>query len=409
MLDPRLVNAISSPAIRGQALELVRLALLALYSLDKVDDSLYARFVATRAGDEDPETAAANMRKLWNDTFKAQQFLLAHCRKLDVVKRTPAVGVPIVAPPADLDFGDLEAPAVEKDFELELGDIGDLVDNLGAERPRSEAERWAGCLEKIASIRYALGGQYEDAVERMEVALGAGHTNQILGLLDELTSVSNEGIAALVMAVYEAFVSDADPTTVVPAYQTTLRRALMVRRGVAALHAELAPLNEVLQRNEEKDRHAEMAARSAAALHAFVETRTCRAMRAADRWELTQFDQRMQYESLREVRLTVEGLVKYLESLNVVNQREVLVQHDRQVADEVRDAISSARELAELSVTTAHEIVINACKRAQDLRGRSSAVDPMLEDLKTVAAWAKPDDIRTLIERLEEILATAGL
>lgn len=385
----------------------MRLALLALDALDKIDDSLYERFVAGRTGREDQDTAAASMRTLWSETFRAQLFLLGYCRKLDATRKRPTVQASSLVAESE-EFGDLEA-VLDEAFAIEASDIGDLVENLGIEPPRSDAERWADVLEKIAGIRYALGGQYEDATERMEVAIAAGHASHVLALLDELTSSSNEGIHALVVTVYEAFVTDFDPAALVPAYKTTLRRALMVRRGIASLLAELGPLNEVLQRNEEKPRHTEMTTKITAAVRTYVDSKTCRAMRAADRWELAQFDQRIQSEQPTELRLTIEGLVKYLESLNVVNQREVLVQHDRQVADDLNEAISTARELAELSARTAHEIIVKACARAQDLQGRNRGVDQIVEGLKMAVFGSTPADNRALLERLEQVLPNAGL
>lgn len=417
-IDPRLVTAISNASIRTEATELVRLALLALAALDKVDDSLYDRFVAGRSSEEDPETAANSLRALWNETFRTPLLLLAFCKKLDrrQKKRAPSALTELdelgQESPGEEDideFGDLEAASSPAEsLEFELDDIGDLVEGIGTDPKRSEPERWGDAIDKIASIRYGLAGQTEDATERMEVAIAAGHANQVLGLLDEMTSTWNEGIHALVVAVYEAFVPDADHASVVPAYKTTLRRALMVRRGISGLLTELAEINDVLQKNE-RMRHPEALVALSDRLHEYVTSDVCRAMRAADRWELTQFDQRLENEDLGEARLTAEGLVKYLESLTVVNQREVLVEHDRRVASEVREALSVGKELAGLSARTAHEIVVKACDKAQDLLGRSAGLDVAIRRLKTAAAESTPANNDELIAALEDVLGSSGL
>lgn len=392
------------------------MALLALAALDKVDDSLYDRFVANRERqDEDPETAGKSLRVLWNETFRSPLLLLAYCRKLDGRQKKRMPSAPIVAVDDDIapedEFGDLESlgpePMVDS-LEFGIDDIGDLVEGLGTEPKRSEPERWGDALGKVASIRYGLGGQTEDATERMEVAIGAGHANQVLGLLDEMTSTWNEGIHALVVAVYEAFVPDADHASVVPAYKTTLRRALMVRRGIAGLLAELSPINDVLQ-SAERSKHPEALVDLSDTLHMFVTGDVCRAMRAADRWELTQFDQRLENEELVESRQTAEGLVKYLESLTVVNQREVLVEHDRRMATEIREALNVAKELADLSPVTTHEIIVKACGTAQNLMGRSAHLDGLLRRLKSAAAASKASQTAQLVEWLEEALAGSGL
>jgi hypothetical protein len=398
----------------------VRLALLALAALDKVDDSLYDRFVANRENQEDPESGAKSLRALWNETFRSPLLLLAYCRKLDSrqKKRMPTGPIPDemeesepTEPTEEVDeFGDLEAMAAEPEevLEFNVDDIGDLVEGLGSNPKRSEPERWGGALEKIASIRYGLNGQTEDATERMEVAIGAGHANQVLGLLDDMTSTWNEGIHALVVAVYEAFVPEADHASVVPAYKTTLRRALMVRRGIAGLLAELSPINDLLQ-GPDRTKHPESLVTLSEKLHQFVIGDICRAMRGADRWELTRFDQRLEEEDLGAAKLTAEGLVKYLESLTVVNQREVLVEHDRRVVTEIREALSVGKELADLSPVTTHEVIVKACNHSQDLLGRSAGLDGLLRRLKSAAAASKPSQNVQLIEWLEEALSSAGL
>jgi len=387
----------------------VRYALLALESMDKVDDSLYERFVANRTTQEEPAVVAKSMRELWNTTFRPLTQLLSYCRKLGASRR-PEGAANTPAESESLDLGDFGAGS-EEEFAIEAieaSDIGDLVEGLGSELPVSEADRWAEAVEKIAGIHYGLASQFQDATERLGVALGAGHLNQALGLLDEATSTSNEGIHALVVAVYEAFVADADPASVVPAYKTTLKRALAVRRGVATLLSDLIPLNSVLQ-GEEKQYHPDAHFAVQCALHAYVSSPVCHAMRAGDRWEITQFERRLGSEPVTEARLTTEGLVKYLESLGVVNQREVLVQHDRGVASEIREAITTARELADLSARTAQDIIVKACAQAQELVGRSALADQQLKQLKSVVDNAESVDIQALVQRLEQLLAAAGL
>jgi len=392
----------------------VRYALMALESLDKVDDSLYQRFVAERdQTTENAEAAANSMRTLWHATFRPLSQLLAYCRKLDAPRRRKRAQTGGDA----FDLGDFDQDDLGSDTEVEdaldtieaidANEIGDLVAGIGSEPKRSEADRWTDVLDKIANIHYGLATQYHDATKRMEVALAAGHTTPVLGLLDEATSTSNEGIHALVVAVYEAFVDDADPETVVPAYKTTLKRALAVRRGVATLLSDLVPLNAVLQ-GSDPEHYANAHFAVKVALHAYVESPTCSAMRAADRWEITQFEQRLATEPLKVARQTTEGLVKYLESLAVVNQREVLVQHDRRCADELREAITTSRELAELSARTARDIITKACVQTQDLLGRSPVVDTQIRQLAS-AADDPESTVVELCERIETLLAAAGL
>jgi hypothetical protein len=101
--------------------------------------------------------------------------------------------------------------------------------------------------------------------------------------------------------------------------------------------------------------------------------------------------------------------VKYLESLGAINQREVLVQHDHRVLGEVREALTNARALMEISPRTAHEMLVKACRSALALRGRQSATDAMLVKLATIdLAASSPSQSPALLERLEQLLAASG-
>ena len=403
-MDPRL-KAISTPSIQKDASELVRLALAALDELRQIDESLYGLFVASRSQPADPGQAAAKLRLLWDGAFRPLGALLAYCRRLAGQEAAAASE----EAPADFDFGDFEAQE-EKSFDLDLGDIGDLVAGLddagGQQRP--ETERWAEVKEKSTGIEYGLRTQLDDATQRRDVALGAGQTGQVLALLDDTTSSASEGIHALVAPVYAAFVPDADASTLVPEYLTSLKRALMVRRGIAELTAKLGPLNDTLQ-GADPSRHAAGLEGVKAALHAFVNGDVCRAMRAADRWELVQFDQKLAEESMAAGKLTSEGLAKYLESLGAINQREVLVKHDQRVVGEIRESLTNARELMEISPRTAHEMLVKACRSALALKGRNAATDPMLAKLATIdLAASSPSQSPALVERLEQLLAASG-
>jgi hypothetical protein len=201
-------------------------------------------------------------------------------------------------------------------------------------------------------------------------------------------------------------VSGADPETVVPEYLTTLKRALKVRRGIADLAVALQPHNDVLL-SPNPFGHTEALVALREVLHEFVSSDVWRAMRAADRWEMAQFDQQLAEQPLAAARLTADGLVKYLESLGAINQREVLVQHDQRVIDDLREAITNARALIDLSPTTTHELLLKACQTSLALRGRRAALDPLL-DQNAQLGMTSPSQNEALIKRLEDVVAAAG-
>ena len=417
-MDPRLQSAISTPKIQSPAGELVRLALKALDDLKQLDEGLYERFVATRKAPNDPAAAAAGLRKLWAQTFRGLLELLAFCRSLEseTEKKEPA------AEEASFDFGDLEEPKLEDggatglgaatlgEGELDLGssDIGDLLSGIDEHQNESDAEKWSKVLEKVGSIEYGLRSQHTEACSRLEVALEAGEINQVLGLLDDTQSSSSEGVHALVAAVYEAFVPDVNPASVVPGYLTSLGRALLVRRGLAELAATLTPFNNRLQDdNTRLHHHALRSIREV--MMQFVSSVVCRAMRAADRWQMVEFEQDLQNQAVGTARLTSEGLAKYLESLGSINQREVLLLHDQRTLEEMRDSLATARGLVDISPRTANEMLERAYQAAQRLRGRNPATDRLVIQLEKYAAPinSTPADTTKFLERLEAVLSSS--
>jgi hypothetical protein len=410
--DPRLLRGIRTASVQSQAAELVRLALQALADLRNLDDSLYDQFVATRQAPATVEATAASLARLWRDTFGGLTALLAFCARL--VAAEPPAEAPAADPAFDeLDFGEEGGAPAASDGGLDLGatDIGTLLDGIGGLEEaggRSDQERWAEVVEEIGALEYGLRSQQADAEERMEVALGAGQVRQVLGLLDDTQSAASEGVHAIIAAVYAAFVPEADPALLVPGYLTSLGRALLVRRGLAALRAQIEPLNAELQ-GPDPERHAEALDAVRRAMSGFVTTAVCRAMRAADRWQMVQFEQQVTADELPRARQTCEGLAKYLESLASINQREVLIVHDQRKLDEMRELLAGARQLLDLSPRTAVEMLAKAQETAHELRGRNPVFDQRLGQVAALALVEETAGTLEWLERLEALLAVAGV
>lgn len=376
----------------------------ALEDLKQLDESLYERFVSTRTNPQGPEAVAEGMRKLWEDTFRGLHQMLAYART-------------VVEPPGEtssddaaFDFGDFAESGPTAKEELDLGSLefGDLLDGLGGEQKADDTARWKTVLEKVSSIEYGMTQQLSDAHERLENALKAGETNQVLGLLDDTQSSTSEGVHALVAAVYEEFCPDVNVATVVPGYLTSLGRALLVRRGLADLASKLTPENNLLQ-GEDPSEYEFALAQIRIQMRQFVGSVVCRAMRAADRWQMTEFEREISEQPLKVARLTSEGLVKYVDSLSSVNQREVLVVHDRRTLAEMHEAISSARQLLDLSPRAARDEMDRACQAAQRLRGRHPHTDELIIGLdKFSPNSSNPGDSKRYLEQLEAILAASG-
>ena len=383
----------------------MRLAMTALEDLKQLDESLYERFVSTRSNPQGPEAVAAGMRKLWEDTFRGLHNMLAFARTL--------VAPPSDSPPAEeasFDFGDFAeaAPASSRDsLDFASLDIGGLLEGLDADTPADEQTRWNTVLEKIGSIEYGMSQQLGDAHERLENALRNGETNQVLGLLDDTQSSTSEGVHALVAAIYDEFVPDVNVATVVPGYLTSLGRALLVRRGLADLATKLTPQNNLLQGDDPSEYEFALA-QIRIQMRQFVGSVVCRAMRAADRWQIVEFERELTEQPLKVARLTSEGLVKYIDSLSSVNQREVLVVHDTKTLAEMREALSAARQLLDISARAARDEMDRAYQAAQRLRGRHPVTDELIIALERYApSSSNAGDSVKYLEQLEAVLAAS--
>jgi hypothetical protein len=418
-VDARLQRAIQTPRIQTQAWELVSLAQRALDDLRHLDDGLYERFVATRDAPMDPKAAAESLETLWDTTFSGLSQLLWTCRSMVEMQSTALEGDDSGAVPRDrtgpivtddeLDFGELAEPKPKVD-DLALGsaDLLDFLEQIDEQEHEDDAKRWDKVIERVGSIEYGLTSQQNDARERLKVALSTGEIGHALGVLDDTQSSASEGVHALVTAVYDAFVPDVNPTTVVPGYLTALGRALLVRRGVAELATNLAPFNDQLQAGDPAT-HAAALSAVRATVQAYVGSVVCRAMRPADRWQMVEFERQLQTEPLSVARMTSEGLVKYLDSLGSINQREVLVMHDRRTIETMRDAVSNARQLMDLSPRAAVEMMDRAYQAAQRLKGRSPVTDKLVADLEKHSPHsANPSEALAFLGGLEGVLAAAG-
>ncbi len=409
VVDARLKRAIPTPRILSQAQELVRLALKALDDLRALDDSLYERFVASRDEPSAPAVAAKGLQHLWETTFSGLTALLWFCKSLGAdAKSEPE------APAEEFDFADFgeskAAPKEEDNLSLgatDLLDFLDQIDEQSSNADQGDQEKWNKVIERVVSIEYGLTSQQAEAKERLKVALSTGEIGHALAVLDDTQSSASEGVHALVGAVYERFTPDVNPTTVVPGYLTALGRALLVRRGVAELATNLTPYNEILQGDDPTTYEAALIA-VRTIVHGYVMSVVCRAMRPADRWQMVEFERLLATQQTSTARLTTEGLVKYLDSLGTINQREVLVMHDRRTIEAMREAVSNARQLLDLSPRAAVEMMDRAYQAAQRLKGRSTAIDKLVSELEQYAPLAAEAAPAKFLEGLEGVLAVAG-
>lgn len=397
--DARLLAAIRDPQLAATASELVQHAVLALFDLQRLDESLFARYEAGRR--TGTNAAALDVQGVSATIFRGLRAFVALCRQ-----RRPASSTSSSS--AEFDLDDLEAVATavkQTDFNLDAGDIGDVLSSLDEHLHLSEAERMATVLEKLSSIEYGLTSLLDDLDARLPKTSSA-NAGQALELLDDLQGSASEGVYAALMAVYEAFLPDADPSTLAPGYLTTLQRALLVRRGLAGLAREVNAQNEVLQAADPTNAlHVTALETLRLVMARFVASEPCKAMRPADRFQVSRFEVQLREQPVGPGRLTAEGLARYLESLGSINRREVLVVHDQRKATELREAVAEARQLSLIRARLALEPARKAVTAALALFGKSPATDALITSLRNAGPALHREEVLELALRVCERLS----
>lgn len=358
---------------------LVERAQAALTGLEKLDESLYERFKEGGRSVDDESAADLMVRALMASTFRGLRSFTAYCQGL-----RPLEGEAEGGQSDDFSFGDLEgAAAAEDDAELDLGagDIGALLEGIDEHPQQSEAQRFSALLEKVSSIEYGLTSQLAEMEQRVRVSLKAWEIAHAIEVLDDTQGSTSQGVFAVLSAVCQAFLPDADPTTLAPGHLTVLDQALVVRQALAELGRALSSPHARLQ-GEDSTAHPAALDDLRRALSAFVAGAAFPIMRPADRWQLAQFERTLKEQGPGAAKFTSEGLAKYLESLGSINRREALILHDQRAAAELGEALAAAQQLALISPRLAVDPMQKAIAAALSLYGSSPEIDEAIAPLR---------------------------
>jgi hypothetical protein len=288
-------------------------------------------------------------------------------------------------------------------------EIDGALDMFAETVARNEETRWAELCKTLASIEYGLRAELRSLDARLAPTVRAFSDTdrfaQLLAALDDTQSSVGQGLYATLVAVYHAYLPDIDASTVAPGYESSLERALMVRRGLADFGRQVQAANSRLQRDGTADERADALRELGILLTAFVETNVFRAMRPGDRWEITKFDRALVTAELPTARNTCEGLAKFLESLSSINHREVLVLHDQKTGRELRETLSSAAPLITVSLRVAVEMVRRGMVLAEQRYGKNAQNDELIRALREASpSLATESEVRAVIEMLELLL-----
>lgn len=307
----------------------------------------------------------------------------------------------------DLAFDLQEAPPAETGA-IREEDILGAIEVLAAQHRTSAAERWNALRPRLAAFTYALGSQLREFDQRYASALEEGRRLQALRELDDIGNALTDGIFALLGTICEAYlddVDDVDRDRLIPGHRSALGKALLVRQGLAELRRSINRSNAIIQ-----DAGVPVVTRETAfdvlreALVDFIGGDVFPLMRPADRAQVREFAADLDGVTVAAAATTCEGLDKYLDSLAVVNRRNVLIKHDTDLMRDIAENLEGAIELATISPSGAREIIRAAFTRAGALRGARDPLDALLLEWQDAHARLDGDALQGYARRLADLV-----
>ncbi len=278
-----------------------------------------------------------------------------------------------------------------------------LAATVEARRAKDASELLQGWMQQLAQGITQLG-------EVMRNPSVVSDRWTLLAEIQRLRARFREQIGNLVFESASAF----GPVTrqqVVPGHETEVKAAVMVR-------AIVADLSRIVEARLSKVREAEAedvqwnAQQFQTELDAFGRTAAYKHLRAQDKRHIIEIRGRVGQLAIQdnprkqEVLAVVEELHSFVSSLSKVNQRQVLIAHDREVWAGCGVRLERALGLLGSDPVTAARCVAEAAASAQSLYGRDARLDAFLRKArKQQLAQLSGPELRSTLELLQSLLA----
>lgn len=421
-LIQQIRTVITDPARRALVCDVLRLSILAIEQLSVLDETIYE----TAAEEEltlvpdDPRRAAiteAVFRQVHHKTFLPVRRLCAYFqqkrllgnldkvlktapetpdveRSFDAAFDTTAVPTPSASSP---DATVISNPALE-----ELDKAFEAIASTGPDLMTA----YSTFVEHIEIIGHQIVRQAERFDKRIAHAIEVQKFELALREIDMSRQSLSEGLFVLVCDLFRAFGMIVEREQIVPTYKNAVEQSILLRTGLAELEELVAGENDwVIQDPSMPEQDVKDGlARIARELQAFLSGPLRVSLRTPDRMELESFLRKLRQPSLPAAVLACEGLSKYLSSLRIISQREVLLQHDANVIDEIRENLEAARSLLSVSPATASQLLGEGLEKGINLRGRNSRFDEFMDQWALAEDNIDDEKLRQMIETLDELL-----
>ena len=390
VLHTRLFQALEDqPRVRDRLSLIIQLCESALEDLASLDVSIYNQFGSpVLEGVEDKGGAAASCLQ------ELVQVVLGGTRQLHIyLSRCDfALDSHTTEDDGDFDF-DLGGSSFGVDeITLSDDDIDDALGSLAVGNDQSATERWEALSSELTSLGYVLGSQLQEFHRRFQSAIAGSHFQHALRELDDVRDELTDGVFALLSTIFETYLGDVDRNELLPGHRDTLSKALLVRHALAQLRRFIHERNEIVQDRKRGAENRNTAFKEIVAkLASHFGSDAFVAMRPADQAELRRFHKEMDGKLFAKAIMTCEGLDKYLDSLAIVNRRDVLVKHDQELLTEIANVLEGAESLFHISPHGAVDLVRDAFDKSAPLYGHHDALDALLEDwTETICTQSDP-------------------
>jgi hypothetical protein len=416
----RLLDAIGDASAKNLVADLMRFAVTALQAFSDFDQLVYEYHLAYTSRETNEVDLVEMLSNLRAKGFKPVRNVISFMTSKELLDDDESFADDEfdVAGDETIDFDfDLGASLVSSlppagggapesgMFGLDELDIDAAFDFIAPEEESSDREKLAEMKKQLAMLGYAVREEFNTYDQRIQNAYDAGNHSLLLRELDSSRESLTEGLFALVSTIFDIFLGECDRSVLLPGYRDVLDSSLVLRRAIADLTRTVSAANHQVQDEAlpALDTHCAFLL-LIDALDRFKQAEAFGIMRAPDRLEISNLLEQIVASPLGEARLASEGLSRYLESMSIVNQREVLVQHDGETVHEIREALEAASSLLMVSVANAAGQASEALACAQRLHGRYPLLD------RRLVAWEEEppvmteiEEVRQLIDQLEEL------
>jgi hypothetical protein len=367
---------------------------------------------------------AARIRKICQIAART----IGRLRDVDLLKyeRYVATGAP------DLSLWEEVAPVI-RDTVMDVNAVLNAVRESFAMPPGGDAPNTVGqAIEEVLGPEYdsrtPLERRKEEVVTRIHhlcAALAADVTNlgdrvrrpevvadrwNLLTDLQDFRYRFRKNIGDLVYAMASPF-SLASKAALVPWYAEEVLQAVALRRAATDLHRVMGTFARRAAQCAD-DEMVPLTQQLAKDLDRFGRFKAYSLLRAQDKQRIVEF--RHYLERLRTAvvpgiaRVAIDDFAKFTGSLSRINEREILVSHDRESMAQVAVRLESAELALDSDLSGAIAALDEAVSVAQGLYGRDGRLDDFLRMAATQSAPRSAPEARKMIAELRRLFVEIG-